>query len=122
MTAAERRERLVRILMLRGKATVRDLAEELEVSERTVLRDVDILSTSKPIFALPGRGGGICITDTYKMNKPCLQDNELAFLRKLVSQGELYQSCNLTTSDVQLLKSMIAFYSISNDKKGKKDE
>ena len=47
--AQERRERILRLLMLREKWTMRELAQELGVAERTVIRDIGALSLSKPI-------------------------------------------------------------------------
>jgi len=46
MYAVERREKLIRTLVLRGQATVSELAMELEVSERSILRDIETLSIS----------------------------------------------------------------------------
>ena len=41
MYAVERREKLIRTLVLRCHATVSELAVELEVSEKTILRDIE---------------------------------------------------------------------------------
>lgn len=40
MYAVERREKLIRTLVLRGHSTVSELAMDLEVSERTILYDI----------------------------------------------------------------------------------
>lgn len=57
-----RADRLVATLLLlqaRGTVTAREVAEELEVSERTARRDLDALAVAGiPVYARRGRGGG----------------------------------------------------------------
>jgi predicted DNA-binding transcriptional regulator YafY len=57
-----RADRLVAVLLLlqtRGRVTARELADELEVSEKTARRDLEALSVAGiPVYAQPGRGGG----------------------------------------------------------------
>lgn len=57
-----RADRLVAILLLlqrRGQVTAAEVAEELEVSERTARRDFEALGAAGiPVYAQPGRNGG----------------------------------------------------------------
>lgn len=50
---------LLRLLQSHGRMTARRLAEELEVSERTILRDMEALSgAGVPVYGVRGAGGG----------------------------------------------------------------
>src|SRR5690242_449790 len=57
---------LVWILGREGRTTVASLAARLEVSERTVLRDLEVLSGSGvPVYATRGVGGGVQLLEGY---------------------------------------------------------
>lgn len=68
--APVRAGRLVSLLLLlqrRGRVTARELARELEVSERTILRDLDELSgAGVPVVAHRGRSGGFELLEGYE--------------------------------------------------------
>jgi len=111
LNAADRRDRLIRILIIRGRVTLSELATELEVSERTVMRDVDALSITTPIFTVVGRYGGIYIDQHYIQNQPHLKDYELALLKKIIYEVEQTSVCSLNDEELQLLKDMVILYS-----------
>ena len=68
---------IIYILMQKRKVTAKELAERFEVSNRTIYRDIEILSRAKiPIYAIKGKDGGIGLLDEYVLNKTILSEEE----------------------------------------------
>ena len=79
-----RADRLLSILLLlqaRGRVTGRELATQLEVSARTVHRDLEALGAAGvPVVALRGSRGGWELSEGWRTQVPGLDDAELRAL------------------------------------------
>lgn len=75
-----RASRLLRILLIlqnRGRQTSAQLAQELEVATRTILRDVDAMSEAGlPIIVFQGQRGGIELGFNYRTRLTGLTERE----------------------------------------------
>ena len=80
------------LLVEKRAVTDRELAERLEVSERTIYRDVDALSAAGiPVFTQKGQGGGIRLMDQFVLDRALLsqaqQDEILFALQAILATG-----------------------------------
>ena len=77
-------DRLLSMLLLlqaRGRASAREIASSLEVSERTVYRDLDSLSAAGiPVHAERGARGGIVLAEGYRRALTQFRDDEIRAL------------------------------------------
>ncbi|MGC8485152.1 MAG: helix-turn-helix transcriptional regulator [Candidatus Baltobacteraceae bacterium] len=78
---ADRLLELLLLLQARPRCTARELAVELEISERTVYRDVESLAAAGvPVFAERGANGGIALSEGYRRALLQFGDEEIQAL------------------------------------------
>ena len=93
---------IVYILLDKKTVTARELAERLEVSTRTIYRDVETLSSAGiPIYMSKGKGGGISILDDFVLNKVVLTEEEKT---DVLSALKAVDAINFNSTDSALKK------------------
>ncbi|TYS90122.1 YafY family protein [Rossellomorea aquimaris] len=106
-----RGDRLVSILLLlqtHGQMTAKELSERLEVSERTIYRDMDALSgTGIPVVAERGKNGGWSLLEDYQTDLTGLKETEIRAL--FVSPSvHLLEDLGLTRTTEEARNKLIA--------------
>jgi predicted DNA-binding transcriptional regulator YafY len=107
-----RADRLLAMLMLlqtRGRLTARQLADELEVSTRTVYRDITALSAAGiPVYTEGGPGGGIALIEDYTTDLTGLSAAETQALAMLTIPEPLVRLGVAPNLKAALLKLSVA--------------
>lgn len=81
---ADRLIAMLALLQVRGRMTARELAAELEVSTRTIYRDLDALSAAGvPVYTELGRNGGCALLEGYNSGLARLTEPEVQALLML---------------------------------------
>src|SRR5215207_7932216 len=102
---ADRLLSIVLLLQTHDCLTAAELAERLEVSERTIFRDMDALSIAGvPVYAERGRSGGWSLLEGYRTNLTGLNAPEIQALL-LNTPAQLLSDLGLEeAADVAMLK------------------
>lgn len=110
-----RADRLLSTLLLlqaHGRQTGRALARRLEVSERTVHRDMEALSAAGvPVFALRGQRGGWQLDDNWRTQVPAFDEAELRAL--LMSQPRVIGDKRLAAAAERAFNKLMAALPVS---------
>lgn len=102
MTAAERRQAILEVLCLRRHETRENLANEFGVSKRTIEYDVLNLMLTYPVYTVQGNGGGIYVTDNFRLDRPRMNEKQTALLRKVL--------LTLSGEDKETMQNIINIY------------
>ena len=88
MNAAERRSEIIDIILEEHGTTTSRLAVYFGVSRRTIMNDIQWLSTRYPIYTDLGRNGGIRLTEGYDTKKKYLTDVQTEVLKGIIPKHE----------------------------------
>ncbi len=100
-------ERLIAIIMLlleRDSIATSELAEKLEVSRRTIFRDIDTLCIAgMPIMVTRGAMGGVSLMNSYKVDKKLFTPRDVqSLITGLQSYNQLLENKELSGILVKL--------------------
>ncbi len=111
MGTAERRNAILKALCRRRYETIGNLATEFEVSERTIRRDIEVLSYTEPIYTQSGRhAGGVYVVDGYHMDRMYMSEEEIAVLRKIKDEAKRKNPGLLLPGEEKTLERIICSY------------
>lgn len=101
---------IIMVLLQREKISGKELAEKLNVSLRTIYRDIQVIEGAGiPIITYQGSAGGISILKNYKISKGLFTKEDVIVLLKglnLLSSPVLKESENLRT--LEKIKSFLS--------------
>ncbi len=104
--------KIVYHLLDKGQATAPELAEKLEVSVRTIYRDIDALSGAGiPVYAETGRNGGIHLMNDFVLDKAVLSKEEKQEI--LTALQSINSAKNI--SNHQTLQKLSAIFNLSSE-------
>jgi len=99
MTANERRQEIIEVLNLRRQDTMKNLAQEFGVTDRTIRNDITVLSLTHPIETIRGKNGGVRLMDGFSLNRKYLKPNQKELLIRL--------ACDLQDEDLAIMDSIL---------------
>jgi len=110
----ERRLALLEVLCARRYDTIRNLAREFRVCERTIRYDIEELTLAYPLETVQGNGGGVKVADGYFIGRKYLKPSQQQLLQKLTAL--------LTGEDLIIMQSIFTDFgmTIPNERKGAK--
>lgn len=93
-------------LIERGCVTARELSRQLEVSPRTIYRDIEALSQAGvPLYAVKGRKGGIYIAEGFVLEKSFLTKEEQREVLAALQGASAVGACGDINQTLQKLTS-----------------
>ena len=102
MMLNERRAEIMRILTARRRETMGCLANELNVTSRTIRTDITALMVDYPLETLRGNGGCVKVADWYHPHRNLLNEEQQRTLSQLMESA--------TEQQAEVLREMLVEY------------
>ena len=102
MMLNERRAEIMRILTARRRETMGCLANELNVTSRTIRTDITALMVDYPLETLRGNGGCVRVADWYHPHRNLLSEEQQCTLSQLMESA--------TEQQAEVLREMLVEY------------
>ncbi len=113
---ADRLLSMMLMLQAKGRMTAQTLSERLEVSERTIYRDIEALSYAGiPIYTQSGTNGGIFLDEQYRVSLTGLTRSEIQSLFVAGAAGPLRDLGMDKAVEETLMKIFAALPAIQRD-------
>lgn len=104
--------KIVYYLLDKGQATAPELAQQFEVSVRTIYRDIDALSSAGvPVYAEAGRNGGIYLMNGFVLDKAVLSEAEKQEILMALQSINTTQNKNAS----QTLQKLSALFQLNSE-------
>lgn len=104
----ERRLSILEYLCDAGYEKIANLMSEFQVSRSTIIRDLQILSISCPIYTVQGKGGGVHIVEGYNPGLKYLKPSQVDLLNRIsmdLEQDERQQVFDIINAFAKKIKS-----------------
>ena len=115
MESTDKIERVLGIYTKLINGSVINKAEEANnynVNERSIQRDIDEISDMLPIYVKTGRyNGGVYVVDGFNADKMYMSDNEIALLEKVRETYFSGAKLTLNSQEIETLNKIIVNYS-----------
>ena len=108
MKPVERHMKILKIICQRRFERIENLSFELGVSERTIRRDIELLSLDHAIYTQKGKYGGIFALDTFKLDRVYMEEKEIEVLKKVAST--MQDNTTLSDDEKNILNNIILDY------------
>ena len=103
MSASKRSAAIIKFLIANRQSTICEIAQELCVSDRTIRSDLVALTAEYPIETARGNGGGVRLSDSYKVNRNGFTPEDIVTISEIIPLVENEEQERVLRKIIELL-------------------